>query len=195
MPDGRLVAGVFLASLAYAIVRYNVFGTVDWQQVPVFVTNKAISVASLVMLGVSRVVVDKARRKRLGLVGAALAGLHVLLSFMVLDRSYIAKLYQPSGAMTGATEWSMLAAAIATTLLGWLLYATALRPLDTQSQGTSLVRGLARIVLVLTALHVAFIGWPVWITPATWPGKLPPITLLSCALALVFCLMPRARSR
>ncbi|MBC8069052.1 MAG: hypothetical protein IAG13_12020 [Deltaproteobacteria bacterium] len=193
MHDARLVAGVFMASLAYAVVRYNVFGAVDWQQLPVFVTNKAVSVAGLAMLGISRVVVDKARRKQLGLVGAALSGLHVLLSLMVLEPSYLAKLYLPNGAMTGSAELSMLTGAVATVLLGWLLYATVQRPLDVQSSGVSLVRGLGRFVLVLVAAHVAFIGWAGWLDVATWPGRLPPITLLSFAIALGFCLLPKAR--
>jgi hypothetical protein len=193
MHDARLVAGVFLASLAYAVVRYNVFSTVEWQQLPVFVTNKAISVAGLAMLGISRVVVDKGRRKQLGLVGAAFSGLHVLLSLMVLEPSYLAKLYLPSGTMTGSAELSMLTGAVATVLLGWLLYATVQRPLEVQSSGTSLVRGLGRFVLVLVAAHVAFIGWAGWLDVAKWPGGLPPITLLSFAIALGFCLLPKAR--
>jgi hypothetical protein len=194
MHDARLVAGVFMASLAYAIVRYNVFAAVDWQQLPMFVTNKAISVAALVMLGVSRVVLDKGRRKRLGLIGAALAGLHVLLSMMLLEPAYLPKLYLSGGTMTGGAELSMLAGAIATVLLGWLLYVTVQRPLETQSSGTSLVRGLGRFALVLSAAHVAFIGWAAWLDPARWPGGLPPITLLSFAIAVGFCLLPRARS-
>ena len=72
VPDGKLIAGVLAASLGYAVVRYNVFGGVSADQLPVFVTNKAISVGSLVLLGVSRVVIDKPRRKHLGLIGLAL---------------------------------------------------------------------------------------------------------------------------
>ncbi len=193
MPDTRLVAGVFLASLAYAIVRYHVFAGVDWAQLPVFITNKAISVASLVMLGISRVVFDKARRKRLGLIGAALAGLHVILSVMLFEPSYLAKLYKPSGTMTASAELSMLAGAVATTLLGWLLYSSVATPLDRQSSGTSLVPGLGRVVLILVAAHVAAMGWAGWLDVAAWPGKLPPITLLSCAIAVGFFVVPRGR--
>jgi hypothetical protein len=192
MQDARLAAGVFGVSLAYAIVRYNVFGTVDWQQLPVFVTNKAISVASLVMLGMSRIVVDKTRRKKIGLIGAALAGLHVVLSMMLMTPSYLAKLYLPSGTMTGSAELSMLVGAVATILIGWLLYETILQPVGQQTK-SSLVRGLGRFVLILVAAHVAFIGWGAWFDLSKWPGRLPPITLLSAAIAAGFCFMPRSR--
>lgn len=194
MQDVRLAAGVFAVSLAYAIVRYHVFADVPWEALPVFVTNKAISVASLVMLGMSRIVVDKTRRKRIGLIGAALAGLHVLLSFVVLQPAYLAKLYGPTGTLTGNAELSMLVGAGATILLGWLLYATVLQPVEQQT-AMSLVRGLGRAVLILVAAHVAFIGWTGWLDLSHWPGRLPPITLLSAAIAAGFCLMPRARSR
>jgi hypothetical protein len=193
MQDARLVVGVLAVSLAYAVVRYNVFAGIDWSQVPVFITNKAISVAALVMLGISRVVADKARRKHLGLLGVAFAALHVVLSLMLFEPAYLAKLYRPNGTMTAAAEMSMLAGAIATVLLGWMLYATVMRPLDRQVVGTSLVRGLGRFTLVLVAVHVACIGWTVWLDLAKWPGGLPPITLLSFAIAVGFCLLPQSR--
>ena len=191
--DVRLVVSVFAVSLAYAVLRYNVFAGVDGAQVPVFITNKAISVASVVMLGISRVVSDKPRRKHLGLFGVALAALHVLLSLMLFHPAYLAKLYRPNGTMTAAAELSMLAGAIATVLLGWKLYATVMRPLDRQIAGTSLVRGLGRFTLVLVAAHVACIGAAGWLELAKWPGGLPPITLLSCLIALGFCVMPPLR--
>jgi len=43
---------------------------------------------------------------------------------------------------------------------------------------------IVRAVLALIALHCLLIGWSGWWTPATWPGCLPPITLLSFLFAM-----------
>ena len=192
MRDAKLVVGVSAVSLAYAIVRYNVFKGVSWEQLPVYVTNKAIAVAGLVLLGMSRFVVEIRRRKELGLAGACFTGLHVILSFMLLEPAYFAQHYLPSGMMRWTGEASMLAGAIAATLVGWLVYATSNRPVETQVRGASLVPGVARVVLALVAAHVAALGVSVWLDVGAWPGRLPPITLLSFLLAVGFCVLPRA---
>lgn len=194
MRDAKLVVGVLAVSLAYAVVRYNVFKGVSWEQLPVYVTNKAIAVAGLVLLGMSRLVLEVRRRKQLGLVGALLTGLHVLLSFMLLDPSYFPQHFLPSGMMRWTGEASMLTGAIASALVGWLLYTTANRPVDTQVRGASLLPGVARVMLALVAAHVALLGVSVWLDVGTWPGRLPPITLLSFLLALGFCVSPKTSS-
>ncbi len=191
MRDAKLVVGVLAVSLAYAVVRYNVFKGVSWEQLPIYVTNKAIAVAGLVLLGMSRLVVEIRRRKQLGLAGALLTGLHVILSFMLLEPAYFAQHYLPSGMMRWTGEASMLAGAIATALVGSLVYATTNRPVDTQVRGVSLLPGVARVVLALVAAHVALLGVSVWLDVGSWPGRLPPITLLSFLLALGFCVLPR----
>lgn len=191
MRDARLAAGVLAASLAYAILRYNVFGSVSWEQLPLFVGNKAISVTSLVLLGMSRVVADRERRKDLGLAGLALALVHVLLSFVVLDRAYLPAQFTDAGKLRWGAEVSMLVGAIATALLLWLAYATLVRAIHEQPHATSLLPGIARWMLVLVALHNLALGYAGWIDTGRWPGTMPPITLLSFLLAAAFCVMPR----
>jgi hypothetical protein len=195
MRDGKLIAGVLAVSLAYAVVRYHVFKGVPWDQLAVYTTNKAVAVAALALFGVSRLVRQPARRKHLGLVGAMFAALHAMLSFTVLEPSYFPAIHRAGGAMTWQGETSMLVAAIASMLLLWLAYASLHRPADVQVEGTSLVRGLGRIVLGLVALHVLVLGYAVWLDVDTWPGRLPPITLLSFAIALGFTVLPRVKTR
>ena len=193
--DARLAAGVLAASLAYAILRYNVFGTVAWEQLPLFVGNKAIAVTSLVLLGLSRLVADPERRKDLGLAGLAFALVHVLLSFVVIDPAYLPKLFGRAGTLTWGAETSMLAGGVATVLLLWLAYATLKNPIERQPHATSLLPGIARVMLLLVAVHAATLGYGVWLAPSTWPGSMPPITLWSFLLAAAFCVLPRRSAR
>lgn len=195
MRDAKLAALVTALGLVYAIVRYNVFRGDSWEQLPVFIVNKAVSVSALVLLGASRVIADKARRKRLGLLGFLFTALHLVLSLMILNPEYMSKMYLPTGRMTWSGELSMLTGSVATVLVMWLAYTTTIHPLDRQVDSTSLVPGMARIVLVLAAAHVLYMGYAGWFTPSTWPGGLPPITVLSFALACGFFVLPKRRPR
>lgn len=193
--ERRLITGLTGAGMAYAIVRYNVFKGVPWEQLPVYVSNKAIAFVGLLLLGLSRVVVDKRRRKGLGLAGAAFVVVHVLLSLMLAGPEYYPSLYTASGQMTGAAALSMLAGALGSGALLWLFHSTKVRRIEGQAQRTSLVPGLGRALLVFTAVHVALIGVRGWFDVASWPGSLPPITLLSFVIAAVLLLMPKAKRK
>jgi hypothetical protein len=181
-----IAARVFLVTLTYAVVRYVVFGRVPPSQLPVFLSNKAISVTALVMIG-SSIVTNGLRRAALGAVGAALVLLHVVLSFIVLTPSYLGKLFDARGTLTAAGEWSMLAGAIA----GIIVMRLASRPSDVSESG-SLIPGAGQWILALSALHVLALGYPSWIDPAHWPGHLPPISLLSFLAAVGFLVARRS---
>ena len=191
--ERRLITGLTGAGLAYAIVRYNVFKGVPWEQLPVYVSNKAIALVGLLLLGLSRVVVDKGRRRGLGLAGAGFVAVHVLLSLMLAGPEYFASLYNASGQMTGAAALSMLAGALGSGALLWLFHSTKVRRVEGQRPHASLVPGLGRTLLLFTAIHVALIGVRGWFDLSSWPGSLPPITLLSFVITMVLLLMPRAK--
>jgi hypothetical protein len=194
MRDATLVAVIFGVSVAYAVVRYNVFKGVSYEQMPLYVTNKAVAVTSLVLLGVARLVADKRRRKGLGIAAAVLAGVHVLISYVVMQPAYLDQLYLPSGTLRWNGEVSMLAGALAAVPIAWLVHATAARPLEVQVD-RSLLPGLGRAALALVALHALFMGYAGWLDVASWPGMMPPLTLLSFLVALACLSWPRRRSR
>ncbi len=191
--ERRLITGLTGAGMAYAIVRYNVFKGVPWEQLPIYVSNKAIAFVGLVLIGFSRIVVDKARRKTLGLAGAAFVAVHLLLSVVVAGPESFPSLYTASGPMTRDAAVSMLAGALGSGALVWLLYATRIRPVKEQRHRASLVPGLGRALLALTAVHVALIGVRGWFDVDSWPGSLPPITLLSFVIAAVLLVMPKGK--
>lgn len=191
--ERRLIAGLTAAGLAYAVVRYNVFKGVPWEQLPVYVSNKAIGLVGLLLLGLSRIVVDKRRRRGLGLAGAGFVALHVLMSLMIARPEYFPSLYNAAGQMTGSAALSMLAGALGSGALLWLFHSTKVRPVEGQRQRVSLVPGLGRALLLFTAVHVALIGVGGWFDVGSWPGSLPPITLLSFAIATALFVMPKVK--
>lgn len=184
-------AWLFLVALIYAVVRYNIFGDVAWANIPVFVTNKAISWAGLALFGLSVVTRDTSDRRGYGTLAAAAILTHVALSVMVLSPAYFSKFFGASGRMNGVGEVAMLAGVLAAVVLCGLFMANS-RP---HQGGTSLRAGWGRAVLWFSVLHVVVMGFPGWLAPSTWPGYLPPITLWSCLTALYFLAIRRRNGK
>lgn len=192
LPMGRswiVAAQVMLVTMGYAVLRYVLLGGVSADRLPVFVTNKAVAVVGLVMLGTASLV-SGAQRAAFGAIGFGCVLLHLLLSLTVLSPAYLAKLYTADGRFTAAAEWSMLAGAVAVMVL-YLLSKAPAKPAGARS----LRLGAGQLVLALSAIHVLAIGYPSWSQPDTWPGHLPPITLLSFLIAIGLLVARRVTSR
>lgn len=183
---------VLLVGLGYAVVRYIALGGVSIEQLPLYVTNKAVSVAGLVLI-VTAVGARPlsgwlpgggwllAERRSLGMLGLGLSAVHSVMSLMLLDPGYFAKFYDvQTGRMHLAAEVSMLAGVVALALL-----VGQSRVGDGGGERAVRLRGLGVGVIVLTLMHLVFMGWPGWWTPGKWHGGLPPITLLAAVVALV----------
>ncbi len=93
-------AVVFGFSLAYAIVRYHLAGDVAWQHFPLFILNKATSLAAVLFVACSYLIGkiirwhdhDGALRlvviKFCGLTGFFLAAVHAFFSLALLSPAY-----------------------------------------------------------------------------------------------------------
>ncbi|MFI4862036.1 MAG: hypothetical protein ACIAXF_15325 [Phycisphaerales bacterium JB063] len=196
---------VLLLCFVYAAVRYVGFGGVLPDQLPVYVANKALSWAGVVMItlavgarplsawlpGAGALRED---RRSLGMVGLAFCAVHTVMSLMLLSPAYYAKFYVETGRMTTAGEVSMLAGACSLALLVWQSRIAPPTEPGQPNHAAKHRRALGTAVLALALLHVGFMGWPGWFTPAKWHGGMPPITLLSAAVAalgVALGLMPR----
>ncbi len=198
MPNASqpLIAAIILvASIAYAMVRYIGFGGVPLSEAPLFIANKGISLAALALLVLSRTVGDGLQRRAWGHQGLALAGLHVVVSGILLTPAYFPKFFAEDQRLSASAATAMLLGAIALILLAWLFVASQTQPPTTQPARRSLRRFAGRGVLLLTAGHVALMGWGNWFVPSAWPGGLPPITLIAFLLAVVGLLWPVPRTR
>ena len=188
-----LTAAVLLLCLLYAIVRYNLLGPVPIDQAPLYLANKAISLASLILIALaftarrlgpgSRLIWVRHERRALGMTGLALALLHTALSLMILNPTYFAKFYNDLGQFTAPAGVSMLTGGVALVLLIGQGRVKAGGEADRAARRKLRLGAIG--VLTLTAAHVLCMGLPLWLTPGTWHGHLPPITLISFALALI----------
>jgi DMSO/TMAO reductase YedYZ heme-binding membrane subunit len=175
---------IFLLALIYAVLRYHVFGGVPWASLPLYTTNKAVSLAGLALLAAAYLVRRSGLAVRFGLTGLALTAVHVLMSLALLDPAYYPKLYNLAK-LHLAGEIAMLCGCVAAILLA--LPAIASLPALAEALGRrrwSACQRMGYAALAITGIHVLAIGVPGWFAPATWPGGMPPITLLSFLIAL-----------
>ena len=106
--DGRLIQGftgrwfvvLFGMPMTYAIVRYHVFQGVSWADFPLFIANKAISLAAVFFIAVSYLIGktlrvyenDPGRRliliKSCGLMGFSLAAIHTFMALLLFTPHY-----------------------------------------------------------------------------------------------------------
>ncbi len=177
--DHRIVGGSLALALGYATVRYNVFKHVPWADWPHYVVNKALALAGLILIALS--VLRLARRggtiRRLMAWAGGFTSAHVLLSLALLRPEYFDKLFV-DGKLTAAAGWSMLLGAAA-----WAATEVGARRAH---QWRPAVRGeLLALIALVSGLHAALPSIGGWFAPATWPGGLPPITLISFAIGLI----------
>jgi hypothetical protein len=176
--DHLITLGGFAIGLGYATLRYNIFKEVPWADWPTYIVNKALGLASLILMAltVKRWLSGKAGKTLMQWSGV-FAGTHVVLSLTLLNPDYYPKFYD-AGKLTLIAGLSMLLGATAIVLqeLG-ARRAKAGQFLTNQQMLGCLV--------AITGLHAALPGVSGWFAPATWPGYLPPITLISALVAVL----------
>ena len=192
----RLPGALLLVTAAYASTRYVVFGPIAAAHIPLYVLNKSFAWTSIVLLALAlglgpaarlwpALVPHLWRRRWWGLVGFALATVHVVVSLAILNYGYYRLMFRQAFEFTPLAEAAMLAGALA-----WLaLLAPVVASLpgvqaDMSARYWQVLQRLGVLALALAGLHLAY-GVPGWLTPALWHGGLPPITLWSAGAVLL----------
>jgi hypothetical protein len=170
--------GLLVLTTAYAVIRYVGFGGVDVAQVPAFILNKSISLASVVFLCLAAVMAARGRLEGARFWGSTFfhsAAIHIVLSLALLSPAYYPKFFGPSQ-MNWKGELVVLFGVLAA-----YLFVLVRRNIN----GACSYRGLLVLGTACTILHVVFMGIPSWTRVHEWHGGMPPISLLSCLVSVV----------
>jgi|TARA_Y100000310_G_scaffold202533_3_gene202748 hypothetical protein len=168
----KTVIGIVVLFTAYAVLRYNIFGDVDVQNIPVYILNKSLSMSAalfLLLAGWSHWQKDKQASKAWGTYSLHFAMVHVVISLMLLSSAYYPKLFDGE-LMNVKGELSTLFGALA-------VYLYVL--LSKHGLVKSTFHRIQFLATVVIALHLFFMGYSGWFTVGSWFGGLPPISLLS----------------
>lgn len=185
-------------SVGYAVLRYNIFGGVPWKDLPLFILNKGVSLASLILLtfnfslsplknfGIS--ISDKllSARKSLGVTGFAFAFMHLIMSISILNPAYYPIFFIEEGSLTLRGGLCLLGGVLSFILL-WVYYKSFKQMVKKDNKINAMITSKTSILYILffLGIHLFFLGYTGWTTVELWPGGLPPISLISFLIFLI----------
>lgn len=192
----RWIISILLVAQAYALLRYAVFKGVGLAHWPLYLNNKAISLAGLILLAASFALRRRAMANdesamagrspgtALARAGFALIVLHVLLSLPILSPGYFPQFFDGDKMnLTGELSLLLGALSFGCCLAVAMKFATG-DPTRSATTRRGVVQRLAAMMLVLAAGHVLVMGISGWLKPRSWPGGLPPVTFLAFLAAV-----------
>jgi DMSO/TMAO reductase YedYZ heme-binding membrane subunit len=195
---GKWFAAIIGAALAYAVVRYHLAGDVEWRHFPLFILNKATSLAAVFFVASSYLIGkiirwhdhDPALRlvviKFCGLMGFFLAAVHAFFSLALLSPAYYGKYFDDAGRLNLEGEIAMSVGVIAL----FFLLAPAITTLPGMPKAIGGWRWKRNqragyIALAFVVVHLVALGFKGWLAPQGWNGGMPPISLIAVIAALV----------
>jgi DMSO/TMAO reductase YedYZ heme-binding membrane subunit len=197
---------VFGASVVYAIIRYHLAGDVEWRHFPLFILNKAISLAAVIFVACSYLVAkvirwhdhDKALRlvviKFCGLMGFFLAAVHAFFAVCLLTPAYFAKYFDAGGQLNLQGELGMAVGVVALFfLMSPAVTTLPMMPKALGGQRWKRTQRLGYLALILVVVHLVVLGLKGWLAPRGWTAGLPPISLLAVVAALIPLVIKRKR--
>lgn len=182
--SNSIILLTFILSLTYAIVRYNIFHEVAWNDLPLYVMNKAISLAAVILFAISRVIKFNSEsniKKILKDFAVIFAIVHVVISITILSPSYFSKFYIDSQ-FTLLGSSTLLFGILAFLLM--FLFSSKFFLRKVLSNKTNMNK-IVLLFLLFGAAHVFVMGFNGWLVPSNWPGGLPPISMISFLTLLV----------
>jgi len=191
-------AVVFGFSVVYAVVRYHLAGDVEWRHFPLFILNKATSLAAVIFVASSYLIKkiihwhdnDNALRlvviKFCGLMGFFLAAAHAFFSLCLLSPAYYGKYFDDVGRLNLQGEVAMTVGVLGL----FFLLAPALTTLPMMPKAIGGWRWKRNqragyIALTLVVVHLVVLGIKGWLAPRGWHGGIPPVSLVAVVVALV----------
>lgn len=195
---------VFGFSLAYAVIRYHLAGDVPWRHFPLFILNKATSLAAVILVASSYLIGkvirwhdhDKALRlvviKFCGLMGFFLAAVHAFFSLALLSPANYGKYFDEVGRLNLQGEIAMSVGVLALfCLLGPAVTTLPMMPKAIGGVRWKRNQRLGYVALAFVVVHLVSLGVKGWLAPGDWQRGIPPISLVAVVAALVPLLVKR----
>jgi len=193
----RWFALLFGGAVGYAILRYHILRGVEWSHFPLYILNKAVSLAAVFFVACSyligRVVTrhnDDPRTRLIvvkfcGLMGLSLAAMHGFMSLALWSPANYAAYFTEGGRLNLQGELAITLGVVAL----WALAIPGITTLPTMAKSIGGFRWkrsqrMGYLTLTLVSVHLIALGLPGWLNPSGW-GALPPISLLAFVAAVI----------
>ena len=195
---GKIIAITSMLSFSYAIIRYHILGPVPWNDFPFYIFNKGISLAAFILLTLNfsigplkNIGVNVSEgwlnsRQVLGMAGFLFVLIHALMSFMIFKPEIFGKFFEENGSLTLFAGLSMLGGILSFVVL-WaynLAFKTTLKE-DQKFIQFITSRKFLLTAMLLSLVHIFFMGINGWRNPSVWNGGLPPISLVAFSFFVI----------
>jgi len=195
---------IFSVVFFYAFTRYVVFKGVHPIHIPGYIFNKALAVSAIWLVCFSYIAGPLARawpekfekllkaRKYHGVMGFMLGAGHGFTSSILLNPTYFGKFFLETGKMSFVGELSVFFGSLA--LMHLCLITVTSIPIIENSMDRIQWKHIQRSGMFAALLifgHVFTMGHKGWPLPSTWPGYMPPLTMIGAIpVVLLFVLRP-----
>ncbi len=192
---------ILIIIFTYAIIRYHILRGVPWDNFPLYISNKAISLASLVFIAISYMLGSLAKfipnvfvkalpsRKFFGLLGFGLAAVHALISAIIFSPAYYGRFFAENGKLNLNGEL-ILAFGILAFFTFLIVAITSLPSIAEKLDNKEwlAMQRLGYLGLIFLLLHVFILGRRGWLIPDAWRAGMMPISLVA-AIVITFTLV------
>ncbi len=179
--DTFIITVVILLSWIYALVRYNIFKHVDFAHLPLYVTNKSFALSAVILICISTLKNEKFGRDfsiYLNTAGYLLGLTHLLISTTILNPTYFPDLFAKEK-LSVLGEMGLLFGIFTFIIFTFLIIFSVTRDYYRNLfKQIFTINFLNLVALTFLSAHALLIGIKNWPAPQTWPGFLPPISLL-----------------
>jgi len=177
---GKLTVILVLTSL-YTFVRYVIFGDVSPDQMPVYLLNKSIAMASTFFLFLTAISYARTQMLKVsfwGMLTLHSAYIHIILSLALWSKAYYPRFFNID--KMNLTGELMILLGILAAYTFWHIYG---------ARSNVIQRKILQLLSTFfVAGHLVVMGFNGWLSVEKWYGGLPPISLISF-LFVCICLV------
>lgn len=182
--SGTLTLFVFCISLIYAVMRYNVFGLVPYEDIPLFITNKAFALAAVILLLINAIRTDSDTRILNQQIKMFIL-MHVILSFFVFTPAYFPEYFNNGKILTQPAM--MLLAGIYSFISFYTM--SQVKEHKDVAQESLFKQHIKIFTLIGLLVHIFLRGISGWLRPEIWPFGILPVSLIAFVAVLVVTLL------
>tara|TARA_Y100000310_G_C20339154_1_gene648958 strand:+ start:12 stop:683 length:672 start_codon:yes stop_codon:yes gene_type:complete len=167
-----------------------------------YIANKAIASAAVMLIGVSFLIGPLARfwpdtwvsklylRKHFGVFGFAVAVLHIIITLILLSPEQYPKLYTEAGTLNATAQWSLLLGTLAILMFA-VISITSIPSIERAMSKRKwlIIQRTGYLAFLFVLIHLVQLKYKGWINLDNWLNGLPPGSLVPFVFILIVFFM------
>ncbi len=190
-----IVITYFVAAFVYAYIRYAVYGNAVFATDANFIINKAFAatavlsvfsaymISSLAKTGNNFARKNSSYKRYFGLSGFYFICLHVFFGFRIIKPEHHPQFFGTNDELALRGEIIIIIGVISLILFMFPAISSMKDVMKKLGKSRwSVFQRIGYIAFLMVMIHATMVGYHSWISPSTWYGGMPPITLICVTL-------------